>query len=1195
MAKYILLECNRLRGKQTFNNLSDESDKYKNNWTNIVSTTGIVVNAGDTISLEQIILNSKGASDDVIEFLGEENEEGFLDNKCDLEYSFYINHSGQNTARMPFINHKVYRGGGTIINPNYLGTGDSYYWEFNNAPANQSYSLDNMKSQLSRRSLGETYFPKPNRPSDNTKEWNTDSSYDIINDYYMNGSMITRMKTIQTGGGQSGVADSGYVAGGLYNVRYKSGSSGLGTGMIIRIEGVTTSGEIGGIVTSWSMYNVGRNYDKSGSSAPNLELFSDSHGNNVVGTLHTFTLYCFTEAETYSSSGLRGFDGSRFSFINSGYSGMASEIEGEALNTNLIDTATIIDTADKRKKKINLNIDEGFMTPDNLGAILTDQLHEPSPINGVNDENADYLDYKTLQFLHRTPNGNFSSVSKPIIVATPTYQPQPCNMIQQGIPNTRATLIGARRGFYQHIAYKYADRFIGLKNAFWNFNFVDSDFSRDVDITTGAIDSQTLDSTRGDFGNLRTGDLGVRVCLLNQLEEDGNSDTAFLEKYGLIMTNMRWTKSNIERLKTGLKKAEYYLGDTTKEIDVSSDDYKQSLAVNIDLGLYDDEESSQFPLALAGNPLSIFVGQRTQFAWNKVGARVAVNSMEVPVDFSWYNNYHRPCKSSTIRNFPASIDNDGQELPSMWIKSRWQDGFTYSNTIDPTYQGNKLNLNFMNYNADQEFNTNRATFSERDFFIGSWKDKDGNTQTTDTAIQDAIDADLAIVPIFPQDYSVGKFGIDTGLLAKDLQPPYICFVNAMAIGNQDNPTTTFDYSNLGNDNNKWTIDFWNVDFGCPLGLDHSFTRNEAVCLVSPMFGNEIPQILENYMNVAYIGAVNPSFTFNPQLSRFEISGLNTPQNIGNGLLTDIPETIEANPNPEQTCFKILRTGNICNTWEKITGNNIPSGSSQDDGVLISQFDDAQQDEGSLMDSQSGIAIEGIYLYDKNGNTTQLQNTDIGKYKGTLFEKMGFNLNQLLPDFGDANAFFTNQFTFQSVNPTYGRGLISITKPVTTGSYISSAEIQTTSLNELNMPMYDLGVSATRQATPDASEGAITAFKLADKLSFPYFCVYSSIPSAGTDTEWVGGDDGHSNLPCMGYLTRENNIGDFYYNAQQSFEYTAIKDFTLTEVETDIRLPDGSKPRFEGHSAVIYKITKPLTSLPAPLLQPTKAKGKGKKK
>ena len=49
-------------------------------------------------------------------------------------------------------------------------------------------------------------------------------------------------------------------------------------------------------------------------------------------------------------------------------------------------------------------------------------------------------------------------------------------------------------------------------------------------------------------------------------------------------------------------------------------------------------------------------------------------------------------------------------------------------------------------------------------------------------------------------------GVDTDELPIENQPPYICFVNAMALGNQDNPTTTFDYTNLGNDNNKWTID-----------------------------------------------------------------------------------------------------------------------------------------------------------------------------------------------------------------------------------------------------------------------------------------------------------------------------------------------------------------------------------------------------
>lgn len=1184
MEKYILLECNRLRGKQTFNNLEDETDKYKNNWTNIVSTSGIVVNAGDTINLEQVILNSKGASDDVIEFLGEENEEGFVDNKCNLEYSFYINHCGQNTARMPFIYHKTYRGNGTILNPDRLGTGDSATYDFKNA--NPKTGTDaNLKTMLSRRSLGETFFPVPIDSTTNAREWNINDTYPEMNNYYMSASMVLRLKTIQTGGGTADLPNSGYIAGALYNTQYTNGDSGTGFGLIIRVESVTTSGNVGGIVNSWSVYNIGRNFDNAGTSAPRLALFQTTGAEAVVGTQHILQMFQYPTAETYSQSGLQGFGGNRFSFLNAGYSGLANENEGISLNDpNSTDTSTIISVCDKRKKKINLNVDEGFMTPDNLGAILTDQLHEPSLVNSTNDDKADYLDYKTLNFFHRTPTGQFSNVSKPVIVSTPTYQPQSVNMCYDGIPNTTATLISARRGFYQQLAYKNSERYSGLKNCFWNFNYLTNDFSVDNDITSGTIDSGTIPSI-GDFSNLQTGDLGCRACILNSFPEVGDTDLAGLKKYGLVMTNLRWTKSNIDRLKTNFKKAEYYLGDLTKNIDTSSDDYKQSLAVNLDLGMYDDELSAQFPLTKDPNKGdgSTFVGQRRQFANYTLGTNT--NKTEYPVDYNWYAGANQTCQSSTIRNFPSSIDNDGQELPSIWVKSRWEDGFTYDNAKDASYTDNKLNLEFLSHNINQPFDTNTSVFPEKDFFKQSWIDNNGVIKSTLDAIQDAIDADLAIVPIFPQNFASGKFNVDPDELPQDQQPPYICFVNAMEVGQQSG---TFDYSNLGNDNNKWEIDFWNVSFGTQIGFDHSFTRNEAVIFVSPMVGNEPPFLPENYMNVAYLGAVNPSIGFNPQLSRFELTGLNTPQNIGNGLLSDIPELIEANPNPEQTCFKVMRTGQICQSWEKMVGDNIPQGGneqpySQIDGTLISQFDDSQQEEGTLMDSQSGIAIEGLYLFDMNGNETQIQNTDIGKYKNTLFEKMGFDINQLLPDFGDANAFFTNQFTFQSTKPTYGTGILNITKPATTGSYISSAEIQTLSLNELNMPLYDLGVNCTRQATPDASNGSITAFKLADKLSFPYFCIYSSIPNSGTDTQWVGGDDGHSTLPCMGYLTRENNIGDFYYNAEQTFQYTATKDFTLTEVETDIRLPDGTRPRFEGHSAVIYKITKPLTSLPAPPL------------
>jgi hypothetical protein len=73
MSKYILLECNRDRAiDKSFD--SGKADIYKNKWTNQVSNSGIVVNAGDVLNIEETIVNSIGANIDVMEFTGKENE-----------------------------------------------------------------------------------------------------------------------------------------------------------------------------------------------------------------------------------------------------------------------------------------------------------------------------------------------------------------------------------------------------------------------------------------------------------------------------------------------------------------------------------------------------------------------------------------------------------------------------------------------------------------------------------------------------------------------------------------------------------------------------------------------------------------------------------------------------------------------------------------------------------------------------------------------------------------------------------------------------------------------------------------------------------------------------------------------------------------------------------------------------------------
>ena len=66
---------------------------------------------------------------------------------------------------------------------------------------------------------------------------------------------------------------------------------------------------------------------------------------------------------------------------------------------------------------------------------------------------------------------------------------------------------------------------------------------------------------------------------------------------------------------------------------------------------------------------------------------------------------------------------------------------------------------------------------------------------------------------------------------------------------------------------------------------------------------------------------------------------------------------------------------------------------------------------------------------------------------------------------------------------------------------------------------------------------------------------------------------------MTYLTRENNESDFFYQSEKGFSFTATKDFTITDITTDIRLPNGDRPFLDSHSTVIYKIEKPIRSLP----------------
>ena len=1225
MSKYLLLECNRIRA--TNNQLkNDIDDKYKNTWTNQISSSGIVINRGDVISVEETIINSRGASDDVMEFRGTKNEVGFIDNKVRLSYSFYINYSAINTAKLPLFNHRTYRGNPrdalniSTLTPNKednpLDTDE------NNGSIN-TFSNDAYLEHYSKRSIGETFFyPEAANDTTNTN-YTTDRYSGMTDSSIVSGGFLFRLDEFIKGGsspptaGHPANVNDGYKENSIYNTSISDIAAGQptpgGTGLQIKVISVTSIGEIYGIIDKFEVFKIGSGYSVAdlNTAQAKIQLENPTTGAAFVGTKQKFKLIAYPSA-SYKQSNIEGFDGSRYYFTNIDFSGFCNS--REFLNSREVSPAFDLDkyTPDftKRLRHIDLEVPEGFSTPDNVADILTDQLHNPNKISNENN-NAPYLNYKNFDSAHLNREGAFNTDFSPVVIDTPTYTPTICNGSLSGNKGGDLnTFSQIRKRFYSTVAWKEPERIEGL-NFFNTGYFKSSGFNNDTAIMTGRTTTDNYqggggNEVLGDFGNATCGEFGNHVVLLNTIKntdfQDGNnkgtSNNAKLLKHTLIITNLKYTKENIEKIAVGFKKAEKYIGNLNNVADSTTQDYKNKLGVFLDIGMYDDELSSQGKRVKDSNGNFAI---NTKIKFNTYLEAQQYTALERPTDYNPVNN--QQVELNAYQPDFNNVKNNGQELGGIWIKSRFQEGFKFNSTdADGKMNINNYTGEYVDYrntfNQETGFTPNSSFFDMElssgvpgfeDITFSSFFNSTYNTTETNFTglkeyndyIQLSIDNDIGAIPFFPRHQGNNTFVIGT----LENNTPFISFVSSFEI-NDHNPDLFDPIGGTDNTTNKWRLDTNNCVFGTKIGLDKSFTRNDAVQIYNPQFNLDNEALFggytdgANYINYMYLGAVNPSINFNPSFSRFEVQGLNTPIMAGNGLLTDLPNDFQANESPESLNIQINRKGGIITAQQKNIGT-VTSGTFSP--LQITNFELLQK-QGSILDSQSGISIESISLFDETGNITELNNTDYTKFSYSMFDKMGFKLNQLLPLLGNSNAFFTNPFIYQSQTETYLQTNGNIIKPVTTGAYISSSEVQTLSLNENNAPTFDLGGDSLRQTSTDITQGAITAFKLPSKLDIPYLVIYSSILSGGVDTQYIGGSDGFSKIPAISYLTRENNQSDYFYSPSGQFNFTATKDFTITDIETSIRLPDGGRPKLEAHSAVIYKITKPILSLPSQISQ-----------
>tara|TARA_R110002073_G_scaffold253583_1_gene416313 strand:- start:6083 stop:9229 length:3147 start_codon:yes stop_codon:yes gene_type:complete len=346
---------------------------------------------------------------------------------------------------------------------------------------------------------------------------------------------------------------------------------------------------------------------------------------------------------------------------------------------------------------------------------------------------------------------------------------------------------------------------------------------------------------------------------------------------------------------------------------------------------------------------------------------------------------------------------------------------------------------------------------------------------------------------------------------------------------------------------------------------------------------------QDYMPYIYCGASDALINFDDTYSRFTMSKFHTPVRPGNGTFQNIDQ--KENTQPEIDSLSV---------YEQEAALCTQGG---DGNVVGYNAQTAIPRPQPVISTQAGIGIIQMILYvNENKSLDKSASIVIGignqdKYVNSLFDKCGFSLEQILPQWGFGN----NEFNRGNYNKYLGTNSIdpfdkqlNMVKPFTTNAYISASIILSlvqgiavkstesgapASASEGPVPSANLGALITKQSMTNADSDILVASGMPQKLDYPYLVVYTDIVR---NPLYYGGPDGRQKLSAIAYITRNYAEGDFFYSFATGWSYTADQDYILTDITTDIRLPDGTPAPIDKNSSVIYKIqtTKAMPNPPA---------------
>jgi len=711
----------------------------------------------------------------------------------------------------------------------------------------------------------------------------------------------------------------------------------------------------------------------------------------------------------------------------------------------------------------------------------------------------------------------------PLLVATPTFQPVPCNFNSGALPGGGLdTVTGALNAFWSQVAVLEPGRW-ELGSILRGLAFGDDDSSAGNEIYSGP-DANT---NQGDNQDKTLGDLGLIPRMLTAtVDSAGDGLVSDFGAGRLWLTNILFTDSAIKKLGAGFRAAEQFNGDKSA---LANNDDTTAFGVNLQFGLMVDELSNGYPLTLGSSNTVPPRNQRTCF----LETRVATGGN--PVTRAVDEHTIGPTLAVNSDGSPG----DGCSLPNVWVKSRWSE--------DLVYPGSGVDW------ANSVAANSGAVESE--FVLGpqSFSGPDRADLLRLQAL--ARDNDVAVIP----------FWWKSGTILP-IDRPFLAFVNQTDLAD-------------------WPIDVSNAKVTTAFGFDCSFIRNAVVAMYniqSPKDSSMITALLpapsvdlisaKSYNPLLMLGAADPIISFDAESSRFSISGLHTATTISQGPVQAPGQGSDPTDNPEQSVVEISALGSLAPGEQTTHGT----------GSWRPRFLDVLQSPskiGSVVDSQSGVAIVGLRAPSVTGEMIEITNDN---FSDSLLGHCGFSFEQLLPMVGSTQARFVNR-PGGATALTYETVMATIPRPFTTNAFLSSAEYQSLGLDASGRPTYSLGTASWQETRPSAVSADLTASSLPLLLDYPYLMVHSDVFAECAGIDYRAGNSAIS--PCFGWVSRSESAGDFIYGSLSSFSFIATKSSALTSIEVAIRDPTGRLAALQKNNIVVFKITRPFAGMPSPPTPP----------